>query len=135
MPRSAALLALGLLMASSCAGSLAGDWYGTCQFADDTYSYGGLVSLTLEDGGGQQLGGALSFEMGDGRLFTGEATGSRSDSSVSLSAPVVDENSERFTFDIAGTLEDDGSIAGTCALRLPGQTGAGLTGALVLEQP
>ena len=134
MARSLVFSALALL-AGGCASSLAGDWYGTCQFADDTYSYGGLVSLTLEDGGGQQLSGGLTFEMSDGRTFTGEATGSRSDSAVSISAPVVDQDSARFTFEVAGTLEDDGSIAGTCALRLPEQTGAGLTGSIVLEQP
>lgn len=134
MPRPLASLAL-LLLTAGCTTSLAGDWYGNCQFSDETYSYGGLVNLTLEDGGGQQLGGPLTFEMADGRTFSGDASGSRSDQSVSLSAPVVDEDNARFRFDLAGTIEDNGSIVGTCALRLPDQTGAGLTGTIVLEQP
>lgn len=130
------IAALSFLFATGCAASLEGVWYGNCQFADDTYSYGSEVRASIDDGSGQRLAGKMDVDMADGRSFGGDLEGTRSDSAVSMTSSLQgDEDNSRFTFTVEGELQDDGSIEGTCALRLPGQTGAGLTGTIILEQP
>jgi hypothetical protein len=125
---------LTLLLAAGCTPSLEGDWYGTCAFSDASYGYSGALSVKVANGRGQRLDGRVGLDMFDGRSFQGDMTGLRSDSYVEMAAPLQGGDAGRFLFELTGEVEDDGSIEGTCALRLD-EGGAGLTGDVVLERP
>ena len=73
--------------------------------------------------------------MFDDRSFAGDMIGLRSDSYVEMEAALTGGDADTFFFDLIGDLQDDGTIEGTCALRLTQEGGSGLTGDVVLEQP
>jgi len=131
----AALALISPLLLLGCSSDLSGDWYGNCAFSDASYGYSGALAISVANGRGQRLDGALTLDMFNDRSFAGDMTGLRSDSYVEMEATVTGGEAATYFFDLTGELQDDGSLEGTCVFSETEQGGAGLTGEVVLEQP